>query len=403
MRDSKRSTESFAGSGLADPVIPEACVSEAAPRRGAKIATRDYIVLPLLSLATVILLFAGTEISTRIFWPASERGYCMNFDPIVGPHGRPDCTSIVRIPEAPASVVHHFNHCGYRSDASCGPKSPGTFRIAILGSSFAEGYMVPYDQILGSRMKQALRRAWSRPVEFENLAAEACPPIYSYRHITEALKLQPDAIVLVLNPWDLEQDVDPKLLAVRDKSTPIDHTPAPAIRLSPIQQLQAWTHESRTMLVLQHYMLQNEERFIRLYLMAGGDHTAFVRYPFSEAWRKRFEVTDTLLAEMAQKTNSDGVAFLVLAVPERAQVLMLHRRDLPAGVDPYAFTREISRICAKHGIPYVDGLKAFSHVPDPEKLFYVVDGHATPLAHRIMGESIARKLIAITAEARISH
>ena len=60
--------------------------------------------------------------------------------------------------------------------------------------------MVPFEQILGSRMVQALQRRWLRPVEFENLAAEACPPIYSYRHLPEALSLHPDAIVLVLNP-----------------------------------------------------------------------------------------------------------------------------------------------------------------------------------------------------------
>lgn len=392
MRHSNLSSGPGGGSGVATSASGDNEPSGFECASIAKLPSRDYILLPLLSLTTVVLLFTGTEIFTRIFWSSSDKGYCMYFDPVVGPHGKPNCNSVVKIPEAPAAVTEHFNHCGYRSLASCGPKVPGTYRIAVLGSSIAEGYMIPYDQMLATQMTKMLRGAWHRAVEFENLAAEACPPIYAYRHVGEALKLEPNAVVLVVNPWDLEQDVDPKLMAMRDDPRPIDRAPAPEVKLSPIQQVQAWTHDSRTMLVAQHYLLQNRDTFLRLYVMAGGDHTAFVRYPFDPAWRKRFETTDTLLGEMAKTFRAAGVTFLVIAVPERAQVLMLHQRDLPSGIDPYAFTRELSVIAAKHGILFVDGLKVFAKTPDPDKLFYIVDGHATPLAHQLMGESIASAL-----------
>ncbi len=316
----------------------------------------------------------------------------MYFDRFVGPHGKPDCTSTEKIPEAPAAVTEHFNHCGYRSQASCGPKAAGTYRIAVLGSSIAEGYMIPYNEMLAARMTDALRRDWGREVEFENLAAESCPPIYSYRHLREALALRPDTIVLVLNPWDLEQDVDPALLAMRDSLNPIDRAPAPAVNLSPLQRLQALTRDSRTMLVAQHYLLQNQNTFLKLYVMAGGDHTSFIRYPFDPAWTDRFAVTDLLLGEMAGQIRTAGASFLVLAVPERAQLLMLRRHDLPSGVDPYAFTRQLSMSAREHGILFVDGLKVLAAAPDPERLFYVVDGHATPLAHRLLGQGVAAEL-----------
>jgi hypothetical protein len=374
-------------------LAPESDPLNSAAAQAVALARRDYFLLPLLSLLTMVLLFAGTEIVTRMLWTAEEHGYCLAFDPIVGPHGKPDCVFTVKVSEAPAPVVHRFNHCGYRSEASCGPKAPGVFRIALLGSSIAEGYIIPYNQMLGSQLTNTLRQVWPRRVELENLGAEACPPIYSYRHVGEALHLQPDAVVLILNPWDLEQDVDPKLMALRDDPKPIDHAPAPTINLNPVQQLQAWAHESRTMLVAQHYMLQDEATFIKLYLMAGGDHTAFVRYPFSPSWSRRFGVTDILLGEMARKIHAAGARFLVVAVPERAQVLMLRDPNLPPGIDPYAFTRELSHMAGKHGILFVDGLKAFAGCRDPESLFYVVDGHPTPLAHKILGEAAARELI----------
>ena len=400
MRHSNPSSESVASSGVAAPLAPESgsFSPTAAPQH--ELPRRDYVLLPLLSVLTVILLFAGTEITTRMIWTASEHGYCMQFDPVVGPHGKPDCVTTVKIPEAPAPVAHRFNHCGYRSEASCGPKADGVFRIALLGSSIAEGYVIPYHQMLGSEMANTLSQTWPRKVELENLAAEACPPIYSYRHLGEALKLQPDTVVLILNPWDLEQDVDPKLMALRDDPRPINHAPEPAINLNLVQQVQAWAHESRTMLVAQHYMLQDETAFIKLYLMAGGDHTAFVKCPFSPSWRRRFSGTDVLLGEMAQKIHAAGATFLLVAVPERAQVLMLRDRTLPPGVDPYAFTRELSSMAAKHGILFVDGLKAFAGCQDPEKLFYVVDGHPTPLAHKILGEAAAHELAEAADPAR---
>ena len=360
-------------------------------------APRDLILLPILSVATMVFMFVSAEIVTRFFWPAGEQGYCMSFNPLSGPHGKPNCTTTVKIAEAPASVIEKFNRCGYRSDASCGPTPAAVKRIAVLGSSIAEGYIIPYKSMFASQMTAALEHTLRRPVEFQNLGAEACLPIYSYRHLNEALSLHPDAVVLLVNPWDVEQDVDPKLLSLRDDPSPINRAPAPVVKLNPVQQLQFWAHSSRTMLVAQHFMLQNRDTFLKLYLMAGGDHTDFVRYPFTAAWQKRFAATDLLLGDMANKIHAAGIPFLLVGIPERAQVLMLQAPRLSAGVDPYAFTRELSQIARKHGMLYVDGLKVLSGDPDPEQLFYVVDGHPTPKAHALLGKAAARALASDSA------
>ena len=361
------------------------------------IARRDFILLPILSVATIVFMFVSAEVVTRFFWPASEQGYCMSFNPQSGPHGKSNCTTTVKIAEAPAPVTERFNSCGYRSLASCGPKPAGVQRIAVLGSSIAEGYIISYNEMFASQMTTALEHSLRRPVEFQNLGAEACLPIYSYRHLNEALRLHPDAIVLLVNPWDVEQDVDPKLLSLRDDPRPINQAPAPVVKLNPVQQLQFWAHSSRTMLVAQHFMLQNRDTFLKLYLMAGGDHTDFVRCPFTAAWQKRFAITDLLLGDMARKIHAAGIPFLLVGIPERAQVLMLKAPRLPAGVDPYAFTHELSQIARKHGMLYVDGLKLLSKDPDPEQLFYVVDGHPTPRAHELLGKAAAQALASDSA------
>jgi hypothetical protein len=153
-----------------------------------------------------------------------------------------------------------------------------------------------------------------------------------------------------------------------------------------------WVRGSRSVLVAQHYMLQNRDAFLKLYLFAGGDHAGFVHFPFTPAWEKRFRLTDLLLGEMADKIHAAGVPFLLIGIPERAQTLMLGAHDLPEGVDAYAFTRRLSKIAEKHGILYVDALKVFEKAPSRADLFYVVDGHPTAEAQELMGQAIARKL-----------
>ena len=373
--------------------IPESEPAEAP--RPAKLPSRDFLLLPLLSIVTIVLLFGLAEVTTRAIWSSKENGFCMTFDPIAGPHGKPDCTSVIKLPEGPPAVMY-FNSCGYRSNAPCGPKPPGSVRLAILGSSIAEGYALPTQDIFASILSNRLAADWRRPVEYQDLGADGCPPIYSYRHVGEALRLKPDAIILPLNPWDIEQGTDPRLLAVRSQPVAINRAPLPIVHLNPVQQFQLWIRGSRTMLVAQHFLFQNRSEYLKLYLFAPTDHTQFVWYPFTPSWERRFQTLDLLLGEMASRIQAAGVQFVVVAVPERAQMMMLGAHDLPHGVDPYAFQRRLGDIAAKHNITFVDAMDAFRHT-DPSQLFYVVDGHPTPTAHRLLAHAIAARLESTTA------
>ncbi|MBV9083328.1 MAG: SGNH/GDSL hydrolase family protein, partial [Acidobacteriaceae bacterium] len=369
---------SHPGSGLAvteSLETPLAATREEEKPAGELLPRRDYVILPLLSLLTIIVLFAAAEVIARKTWSAAEKGYCTDQDPIAGPHGRPNCTAMMKVPES-QWVTETYNNCGYRTPAPCGPKPPGTERIAVLGSSIAEGYLVPIQDTFPARAAKALAEACRHPVEFQNLGAEGAAPIYSYRRLEEALALKPDIVIMAINPWDVEQQIDPKLMAMRGDRRSIDHAPTLIIRLSFLQRLQARFRDSRTLLVAQHYILQNRDVFLNLYLH-GGDHTAFVKVPFTPAWEKRFLDVDVLLREMAAKIHGAGLPFLLLGVPERAQVAMLNAPNLPAGVDPDAFGRRLAQMAARYGILYVDGLKALAHVHDVESLFFVVDRHPT--------------------------
>jgi hypothetical protein len=163
---------------------------------------RDLIVLPLLALATAALFVIPAELVVRHRYPDYEHDTCVRR---IGtqPHGTPNCVSRSKAAEGPW-VENRYNECGYRSPASCGPKPAGTSRVAVLGSSTGSGFLVSEENSLAGRLSTALTRACHVPVETQNLAVEGMPVKDLANSAREALKLDSDALVLVITSYDLD-------------------------------------------------------------------------------------------------------------------------------------------------------------------------------------------------------
>jgi len=359
----------------------------------ATLPKRDYFLLPLISLATILLIFGVSEILTRVIWAEHKAGSCTIVDPVAGDHFKPNCTVCSKNAEGPWTT-YQYNECGYRSATSCGPKPPGAIRIAILGSSVSQGLYVPYEQTYFARTASDLSRSCNRPVDVQNLGVPGSSPIYAYRRVHEALALQPDVVLYLIAPFDLEQRIDPKELAERNNPARTD-APAKAavhLMLSPMKRLEGTLVESRTVLVAQHFLFQNRGTFLRMYMLYG-DKADFLRQPFTPAWQQRFADLDLIIGDMAEKLRAAGVPLVVIPVPSRAEAALLSSRELPPNIDPSAFGLQIESIAAKHGAMYVDLMQPFSNIPNSENLFYVVDGHVTPEGQKIIAQVLSKKLL----------
>ena len=62
-----------------------------------------------------------------------------------------------KIPEGKLTE-YRFNSSGYRNNADFGPKSPGTYRIVMVGTSVAAGFRVPQGQTIGALLPAELSR-----------------------------------------------------------------------------------------------------------------------------------------------------------------------------------------------------------------------------------------------------
>jgi hypothetical protein len=351
---------------------------EAAPWR---LPRRDYLILPLLCLLTAVCMLGIAEAASRIAFAQHEKDACMVADPVLGTRFKPDCVSHVKAAEGPW-VTNRYNSCGFRTPQPCGPLPPGDVRIAVLGSSIAQGYLVRYHDTFSALASAALSRNCGKPVQFQNLASIG----YIWQRLAirahEALALKPNAAVIVIVPFDLQQS--------EPKSGDAEH--AVAMRPGPMKRLESVLKDSRAVVAAQHFLFSRPDLYVPLYLHYG-DRANFLRPPFTRLWQERLANFDRLLAGIAREYHAAHVPLLLVFVPQRAQAALLADHASPPGVNPYAFGQAIGRIAARHGIDYLDLSADFARIPRAASLYYPVDGHLAASGDAVLAHELAPALM----------
>src|SRR5215469_4042079 len=213
----------------------------------------DYLILPALSLLTAVLLLGSAEFTARTLWPKNTVDSCLVRDSS-GMHYKAGCVSKTKIPEGPW-VESHYNDCGLQSDFPCHFKSAGDLRIAILGSSSAEGYMVPFEASYGAGLERILSLKCGRTVEVQNLAVAGTHLTDVARRTDEALSLRPDLVLIVLTPYDLWKEITEEP-AGGNLSQPGRPQPQSLVR-SQVEQLKQSIRESSALLMLRHLLYRD--------------------------------------------------------------------------------------------------------------------------------------------------
>ncbi len=353
-----------------------------------RLPARDYIILPLLSLCTVVLMLGASELAARLIWPVRDFDSCLVYNPAVGGRFKPNCTSVTKNAES-GWVVNKYNECGYRSAAPCVIKPAGTVRVVVLGSSFTQGDFVPYRETFAAEASKKLTGICGRPVDFQNLGVEGATPLDVSRRIDEVIRLRPDAVIYPITPYDLE------IMPVSHESHASVST-LPATPISLLRKMYLWVgqtvRESRTVFVAQHYMFENPSLYVKLFLVYG-DKADFLRQPFTPAWQNRFDSFDALIGDMSAGFRAAHIPFVITAAPSRAIAAMLNDHTLPSNVHPDAFARTIAQIAEKNRVQYIDLIGPFSRMRNASGLFFPVDGHLRADGQAVISNAIVGKLL----------
>jgi hypothetical protein len=363
-------------------------MSEPLPRR-------DLILIPLLALATVLAMLLAAEVGSRVAFSESGGESCQ--DMVSGVPGKflANCVSRRKSAEGPV-VENAYNDCGYRTPTPCGTHPSGIIRVALMGSSTAEGFKVPYAETFAARLTELLSTACRRPVEFQNMGAPASM-LDIYRRTEEALAMRPDAIMLVLGAIDLKTPFTRDEMARREAPFP---PPGPGIAAPEERRknrsLVGWLSDlavnSRALVVAQHFLYQDNATYVRLYMLHGED-ADYLRPPLSAAWRQRLDDLGVLIGGMVRKAGARGAPVILAWSPTRIQAALMADATRPPNADPALVGAALATIAAREGATFIDTLPAFAEQRMPERFFYAVDGHMTGDGAAVFADALRDRLL----------
>ncbi|MFG1293479.1 hypothetical protein [Xanthobacter versatilis] len=341
---------------------------------------RDYFILPLIVIATVLAVAVPVEAALRIFFPYSEADRCVVYgDPRPSAfHATPNCSSRIKVPEGPW-VDMKYNACGYRSTDPCTPKKPESLRLAVIGSSLAAGYLVPYDESVSARARESLTTLCRLPVDVQNLGAEGNMGVRLTASAEAAAALTPDAIVLVVSPTDLVLD------NAMDQAAPAPGAVAKH-QAGWIQEFKAQLSRSRLLYMESYLLLRNDDNYVPIYRRSG--HKAdFMRLPLSEDWQARLAHLDRDISRV-RAAIGPGIPLIILFAPERAQAAMLAVPHLAKGMAPAYLQSEIARRAQAHGAYFADMSPLIPPGTPSSDIYYAMNGHLNGEGHALLAEAL---------------
>lgn len=344
---------------------------------------RDLWLLPLIALATLIVMGCGAEVTARVVWPEREATPCLHRVANGDVRATPFCVSHVKTAEGPW-VTNTYNECGLRATGPCRGFDQRNTRIVVLGSSTSWGYLVPFEQVWSTRLAHDLSRECSgRPVDVQSFPGFA-DINGNARRIDAALALQPDIVIMVISPLDMES------INARGFVPPTVAVAAPKVADDP-ENLIAWLRDavsdSRAAKVAQHFLYRNPNAYVPAFL-TNGDKADFLRAPMSSAWRHRVAAVGDALQYYQQRFQAHNVPMMLLYAPQQAQAQLVSEDDMHvANVDPTALPRELGATASAHGVLFADATDQFEAINNAEDMYYNADGHLNGDGHRLLAEA----------------
>jgi len=372
---------------------PEFAIQQKLPRR-------DRILLPLIALLTICLFGGALEfLALRLFPISMQVGEdCMRLDdPLTGIRGTPNSTCWEK-PSEGELMEYHFNSSGYRSNVNFGPKTKGTYRIVMVGTSFATGLRVAEKGTFADLLPEELSQLTGRKVELYNEAIVRRLPDVIANHFNEVLKFQPDMILWIVTRADIQSSaLDPPL----SKLEPRARNPLERIWLNLRHDFESQSFAaaiaktvdgSRIAFLLRHYLYKSQSQYVKSYLIAADTEMGYLKTSPSVEWQNRLLQFDAAANSISAQAKAAGVPVVAVFLPRGPQAAMISLGEWPAGYDPYKIDDEVRAIIERHGETYIDILPGFRTISNPERGFFRVEGHPNVTGHAIISDLLAKQL-----------
>jgi hypothetical protein len=298
-----------------------------------------------------------------------------------------------------------FNRLGMRDSREFWPqKPPGTFRVALLGDSFAEALQVSEEEGVARQLEERLRPLLAKNVEVLNFGCSGFCTTLELVLVREWVReFDPDLIVCLHHFSDVSEDWAYRPDAVRSRSGELRAVPA---RVTAGElAVRTVARQSRLIQLLQREPAQHRSAS-RTDSSLQQTFDAVVHDPYTDDDEKAWAYSLGALGELGAELRRDAIPFLVVLIPIGTQVEpvdpayaeALGYRYLANGqrLEYRGYQQKVTGYCREQGIACLDLLDGFRAAnPTGKTWFYLPrDFHWTAAGHELAARSIAEQVTA---------
>lgn len=309
-----------------------------------------------------------------------------------------------------------FNALGLRDVERRVDKSPGTYRVLMMGDSYVEAMQVPLDSSLTRRLERTLEGRDGRRVEVWNCGVAGYTTSNELLYLREqAARWHPDLVVLCfLSGNDIADQVPALATSLRNRPFFRRDSSGWAIDRSRFKTdagFVAWLRTNSRLLpwVKRQASLMRRNAAEKAAAPGGGSPTLpidleiYSQHPDS-AWAAAWDLTEQLLLEVRDESERIGAGFLLVSISNGVQESAVARRNRPNWVGwidrpeiamDWPETR-LTRFAAAHAIDYLPLLPAFrSEVERAGRPLHIEwVGHWNGAGHEVAARAIAARISA---------
>jgi hypothetical protein len=312
-----------------------------------------------------------------------------------------------------------INSLGYRDRERSLEKSPGTYRIAVIGDSMTEAVQVNLEQSFCHLLEESLKGR-GRPCEVLNMGVSGFGPLQElllFRQ--EGPRYRPDCVVLALFLDNDVADSHPNLRAQGSGDAPYAVIEDGRLHFDFAKAEQAYADYHREPIFSlrkyssMYHLLSVFRTRARARLAAhtdegvpGGDSVPkryrLYRQPLAPEWQQAWTFVEQAIVEFAAEARRLNAEFVLLSLPAGQivspaswEAVLAQRPAMAAqrsSLDLGAPEARLQAFAKAQGIRFFSGTTAFRQAAPEPPLFFGNVGHLTARGHQLMAQLLEQFL-----------
>jgi len=308
-------------------------------------------------------------------------------------------------------VEMRYNARGFRGPLYPYERTPQTYRILILGDSYADGYSVEFDDLFTETMQERLKTKFKKPVEVVNSAVGGYGTDQQLLYfLIDGQRYKPDLTILLFYandlPYNLKAHYAPlgrgekPLFALEDGKLYLKSLPKPPRDRAPDQRKNFYDPK---------LVRQTMEMFARP-KVAGGDSPGVSEEKGGPVYGSgtkgtQWEMTEALMKKIKESCDANDSHLLLFFVPVKRDIYGRAGgiEDKPSGV-----SSNLRTLASRLKVDLIDTLpvyrdRAAQIARQKQRLYWIRDSHWTPQGHQLAGEILAQHIRTHAIRYRLSE